>query len=61
VPRHRVRNTGESEAAPGPKRRRRLRGLGALGSVVTMNDAIWCVAYGLLWWWVALMLPDRVR
>ena len=29
--------------------------------MVTMNEAIWCVAYGLLWWWVALMLPDRVR
>ena len=26
-----------------------------------MNEAIWCVAYGLLWWWVALMLPDRAR
>jgi hypothetical protein len=29
--------------------------------MVTMNEAIWCVAYGLLWWWVALMMPDRVR
>ena len=35
--------------------------LGALGSVVTMTEAIWCVAYGLLWWWVALMLPDHLR
>jgi hypothetical protein len=24
-----------------------------------MNEAIWCVAYGLLWWWVALMLPEK--
>jgi len=29
--------------------------------MVTMNEAIWCVAYGLLWWWVALMLLDRGR
>jgi hypothetical protein len=29
--------------------------------MAAMNDAIWCVAYGLLWWWVALLLPDRVR
>jgi hypothetical protein len=25
--------------------------------MVVMNEAIWCVAYGLLWWWVALLLP----
>jgi hypothetical protein len=29
--------------------------------MVVMNDAIWCVAFGLLWWWVALMLPDRLQ
>jgi len=29
--------------------------------MAAMNEAIWCVAYGLLWWWVALMLPDRAR
>jgi hypothetical protein len=29
--------------------------------MAAMNEAIWCVAYGLLWWWVALLLPDRVR
>ena len=29
--------------------------------MVAMNEAIWCVAYGLLWWWVALMMPDRGR
>jgi hypothetical protein len=29
--------------------------------MVAMNEAIWCVAYGLLCWWVALMLPDRAR
>jgi hypothetical protein len=29
--------------------------------MVTMNEAIWCVAYGLLWWWVALMVPGRAR
>jgi len=29
--------------------------------MVTMNEAIWCVAYGLLWWWVALMMADRAR
>jgi hypothetical protein len=29
--------------------------------MVAMNYAVWCVAYGLLWWWVALMLPDRLR
>ena len=29
--------------------------------MVAMNEAIWCVAYGLLWWWVALMLPDHLR
>jgi hypothetical protein len=26
-----------------------------------VNEAIWCVVYGLLWWWVALMLPDPAR
>jgi hypothetical protein len=26
-----------------------------------MNEAIWCVAYGLMWWWVALMMADRAR
>jgi hypothetical protein len=26
-----------------------------------MTEAIWCVAYGLLWWWVALMLPSWDR
>jgi hypothetical protein len=20
-----------------------------------VNEAIWCVVYGLMWWWVALM------
>jgi hypothetical protein len=29
--------------------------------MVVMNEAIWCVAYGLLWWWVLLMLADRAR
>ena len=29
--------------------------------MLAMNEAIWCVAYGLLWWWVALMLPDWDR
>ena len=24
-----------------------------------MNEAIWCMAYGLLWWWVALTLPEN--
>jgi hypothetical protein len=24
-----------------------------------MNEAIWCVAYGLFWWLVALMLPEK--
>jgi len=24
-----------------------------------MTEAIWCVAYGLLWWWVALILPEQ--
>jgi hypothetical protein len=26
-----------------------------------VNEAIWCVVYGLLWWWVALMMPDCSR
>jgi len=26
-----------------------------------MNEAIWCVAYGLLWWWVSVMMADRAR
>jgi hypothetical protein len=30
-------------------------------TIVVMNEAIWCVAYGLLWWWLALMLADRAR
>jgi hypothetical protein len=29
--------------------------------MVAMNEALWCVAYGLMWWWVALMLPDHLR
>jgi hypothetical protein len=29
--------------------------------MVTMNEAIWCVAYGLLWWWVSVMMADRAR
>ena len=29
--------------------------------MVVMNEAIWCVAYGLMWWWVALKMPDRAR
>ena len=28
---------------------------------VVMTEAIWCATYGLLWWWVALVLPDRPR
>lgn len=27
--------------------------------MVAMNEAIWCMAYGLLWWWVALTLPEN--
>jgi hypothetical protein len=26
-----------------------------------MTEAIWCVAYGLLWWWVAVMLPATCK
>jgi len=26
-----------------------------------MTEAIWCVVYGLLWWWVALMMPTWGR
>jgi len=29
--------------------------------MAVMTEAIWCVTYGLLWWWVALMLPDSGR
>jgi hypothetical protein len=29
--------------------------------MMAMNEALWCVAYGLLWWWVALVLPDHLR
>ena len=42
--------------------------LGALGARVgtlteeaVVNEAIWCVVYGLMWWSVALMMPDRGR
>jgi hypothetical protein len=23
-----------------------------------MDEALWCVTYGVLWWWVALMMRD---
>jgi hypothetical protein len=26
-----------------------------------MNEAIWCVAYGLLWCWVSVMMADHAR
>jgi hypothetical protein len=29
--------------------------------MVVMNVAIWCVAYGLMWWWVSLVMFDRAR
>jgi hypothetical protein len=29
--------------------------------MVVMNEAIWCIAYGLLWWWLLLMMADGAR
>jgi hypothetical protein len=29
--------------------------------MAVMSEAIWCVAYGLLWWWVALLMADHAR
>jgi hypothetical protein len=29
--------------------------------MVVMNEVIWCVAYGLGWWWVALMTHERAQ
>ena len=23
-----------------------------------MDEALWCVTYGVLWWWVVLMMRD---
>ena len=23
-----------------------------------MHEAIWCLAYGLMWWWVLLLMRD---
>ena len=25
---------------------------------VVMDEALWCVTYGVLWWWVVLMMRD---
>jgi len=31
------------------------------GEEAVMNEALWCVIYGVMWWWVFLLLPDAVR